>query len=172
MILQTSRLTLRPMTIADAEPLHAIMSDAEVMAFWDVSEFEDIELTTLILKSQLAGMKAKKSAYWAMELSSDKTFIGCCDLSEIDRWHHRAEVGFIVAKAYWGDGYAQEAMGAVLDHAAQSLKLRRLSARTHLGNIRSVRLLEKLGFIHEGLLRGFVDREGERRDCLLFGLLL
>jgi len=172
MILQTPRLTLRPMTMADAESLHAIMSDAEVMAFWDVSEIEDIELTTSILNSQLGQMKARKSAYWAMERTEDNTFVGCCDLSEIDRWHHRAEVGFIVAKRYWGDGYAQEAMAAVVDHAAQSMKLRRLTARTHLGNIRSVRLLEKLGFRHEGLLRGYVDREGERRDCLLFGLLL
>ena len=172
MILQTARLTLRPMTTADAESLHAIMSDAEVMAFWDVSEIEDIELTTAILNGQLKQMKARKNAYWAMERTCDNTFVGCCDLSEIDRWHHRAEVGFIVAKRYWGDGYAQEAMSAVIDHAAQALKLRRLTARTHLGNIRSVRLLEKLGFRHEGLLRGYVDREGERRDCLLFGLLL
>ena len=160
------------MTITDAQSLHAIMSDAEVMAFWDMSEIEDIELTIEILKSQLADMKAKKSSYWAMTRTEDGLFVGCCDLSEIDRWHHRAEVGFIVSKAFWGDGYAQEAMEAVLDHAAQAMKLRRLTARTHLGNVRSVRLLEKLGFRHEGLLRGYVDRDGERRDCLLFGLLL
>jgi ribosomal-protein-alanine N-acetyltransferase len=172
MILQTPRLTLRPMTMEDAGHLHAIMSDAEVMAFWDVSEIEDIELTTAILQSQIDQMKARKSFYWAMERTDDNTFVGCCDLSDIDRWHHRGEVGFIVAKSYWGDGYAQEAMAAVVDHAAQALKLRRLTARTHLGNIRSVRLLEKLGFRHEGLLRGYVDRDGERRDCLLFGLLL
>jgi ribosomal-protein-alanine N-acetyltransferase len=131
MILQTPRLTLRAMTLDDAERLHGIMSDAEVMAFWDVSEIEDIDLTTAILKSQLANMKARKSVYWAMELSADKTFVGCCDLSEIDRWHHRAEVGFIVAKTYWGDGYAQEAMEAVLDHAAQAMKLRRLAVGAH-----------------------------------------
>jgi len=172
MILQTSRLTLRPMSIADAESLHTIMSDAEVMAFWDMSEIEDIELTIAILKSQLGDMKAKKSSYWAMTRTEDGMFVGCCDLSQIDRWHHRAEVGFIVARSFWGDGYAQEAMAAVVDHAAQALKLRRLTARTHLGNIRSVRLLEKLGFRHEGLLRGYVDRDGERRDCLMFGLLL
>ena len=172
MILQTSRLTLRPMTITDAQSLHAIMSDAEVMAFWDMSEIEDIELTIEILKSQLADMKAKKSSYWAMTRTEDGLFVGCCDLSEIDRWHHRAEVGFIVSKAFWGDGYAQEAMEAVVDHAAQAMKLRRLTARTHLGNFRSVKLLEKLGFRQEGLLRGFVDRDGERRDCLMFGLLL
>jgi len=172
MILQTSRLTLRPMTITDAQSLHAIMSDAEVMAFWDMSEIEDIELTIEILKSQLADMKAKKSSYWAMTRTEDGLFVGCCDLSEIDRWHHRAEVGFIVSKAFWGDGYAQEAMEAVVDHAAQAMKLRRLTARTHLGNFRSVKLLEKLGFRQEGLLRGYVDRDGERRDCLMFGLLL
>jgi RimJ/RimL family protein N-acetyltransferase len=47
-----------------------------------------------------------------------------------------------------------------------------LSARTQLGNVRSVKLLERLGFREEGLLRGYVHRDGERRDCQLFGLLL
>ena len=48
--------------------LHAIMSDAEVMAFWDCSQIEDIELTTLILQSQVDQMAARKAVYWAMEL--------------------------------------------------------------------------------------------------------
>lgn len=172
MILETSRLRLRPMRLADSPHLHALMSDAEVMAFWDIAEIEDLELTTAILKSQLKQMTAKRAFYWAMETRADGRFIGCCDLADIDRWHHRGEVGFIIARAYWGDGYAQEAMEAVVDHAAQGVRLRRLTARTHLGNVRSVRLLLRLGFQQEGLLRGFVDREGERRDCLMFGLLL
>jgi ribosomal-protein-alanine N-acetyltransferase len=172
MILQTSRLTLRPLRADDAEPLHALMSDAEVMAWWDVAEIEDIELTTAILQSQIADMDRGRAIYWAMERSEDGAFIGCCDLSEIDRWHHRGEVGFIVGKPFWSDGYAFEAMQAVMSHAAQVLHLRRLSARTHLGNVRSVRLLERLGFDEEGVLRGYVARDGERRDCQLFGLLL
>jgi ribosomal-protein-alanine N-acetyltransferase len=172
MILETLRLRLRPLRAGDDAALHAIMSDAEVMAFWDCSQIEDIALTTLILHSQLDQMADKRGFYWAMERAADQAFIGCCDLAEIDRWHHRAEVGFIVARAYWGDGYTLEAMQAVINHAAQALRLKRLSARTHLGNVRSVRLLRRLGFEQEGLLRGYVDREGERRDCLLFGLLL
>ena len=71
----------------------------------------------------------------------------------------------------WGQGYALEAMQAVLAYAASS-GLRRLVARTHLGNRRSDSLLEKLGFQEEGLLRGHVLRDGDRRDCRLFGLLL
>ncbi|MDI3290757.1 GNAT family protein [Polyangium sp. 15x6] len=50
--------------------------------------------------------------------------------------------------------------------------MRKLSARTHLGNRRSEILLEKLGFKQEGLLRGHILRDGDRRDCHLFGLLL
>ena len=50
--------------------------------------------------------------------------------------------------------------------------LRRLLARSHLGNRRSDNLLATLGFQEEGLLRGHVLRDGERRDCRLFGLLL
>ena len=172
MILQTSRLTLRPLQADDTADLHLIMSNAEVMAFWDIAEIEDMGLTSAILESQLDQMADKRAFYWAMVRSEDGAFVGCCDLSEIDRWHHRAEVGFIVGRAYWGDGYTLEAMQAVLSHAAQTLRLRRLTARTHLGNARSVRLLERLGFEEEGLLRGYVDRDGERRDCQLFGLLL
>ena len=172
MILETSPLRLRPLAPSDAENLHAIMSDAEVMAFWDCQQIDDIVVTQAILQSQLERMAARKACHWAMELRDGGGFIGCCDLEEIDRWHHRAEVGFIVARPHWGEGYTQEAMEAVIDHAAQAMRLKRLSARTHIGNVRSVSLLHRLGFRQEGLLRGYVDREGERRDCLLFGLLL
>jgi ribosomal-protein-alanine N-acetyltransferase len=55
---------------------------------------------------------------------------------------------------------------------AAAAGLRKLTARTHLGNRRSDRLLEKLGFAQEGLLRGHIVRDGERRDCRVFGLLL
>jgi ribosomal-protein-alanine N-acetyltransferase len=106
-----------------------------------------------------------------MRTLDDGRFVGVCDLSEIDRRHKRAEIGFLLGREAWGQGYALEAMRAVLTYAASS-GLSRLLARTHLGNRRSDTLLEKLGFEEEGLLRGHVLRDGERRDCRLFGLLL
>jgi ribosomal-protein-alanine N-acetyltransferase len=62
-------------------------------------------------------------------------------------------------------------MRAVVDHAA-ALGLNRLWARSHAGNERSERLLQRLGFEEEGYLRGHIQRGGERRDCKIFGLLL
>jgi len=44
-------------------------------------------------------------------------------------------------------------------------------ARTHAGDSRAEKVLRKLGFEQEGYLKGHVDRDGERRDCRLFGLL-
>lgn len=171
MILETARLTLTPVTPADAPLVHPIMADPDVMAHWDVAEIEDPDVVDQILAGQVAAMQGDRAFHWAMRLTADGAFLGLCDLSEIDWRHHRAEVGFILGKDSWGQGYAYEAMQAVMNHAA-SLGLKRLWARTLVGNDSSEKLLTKLGFEQEGYLRGHVDRDGERRDCRLWGLLL
>lgn len=170
-VLETERLRLQPLAPSDAELLFPIMSDAEVMAHWDVAEIDDPELVAEIVGGQVADMKAGRAFHWALRTLVDGEFIGCCDLSDIDRWHRRAEVGFLLGKGAWGHGFALEAMRAVTAFAA-SVGLRRLQARTHLGNRPSEAVLTKLGFKAEGLLRGYVLRDGERRDCRVFGLLL
>jgi len=172
MILRTARLTLRPLESGDAADLHVMMSDPAVMAFWDSVEIDKPEVTAQVLREQLDEMAQGLAFYWAIRRDSDAAFVGTCDLSDIDKRHRRAEVGFMLARHAWGQGYGLEATHAVVGHAAASLGLRRLSARAHVGNQRSVELLTRLGFRQEGMLRGHVERDGERRDCLIFGLLL
>jgi len=170
-ILETERLRLTPLAETDAGHIFPLMRDAEVMAFWDMPETDDPDLIDAIVAGQVEEMATGAACYWAMRTIEGDQFVGVCDLSEIDRRHKRAEVGFMLGRDAWGRGYALEAMQSVLAYAASS-GLRRLVARTHLGNRRSDSLLEKLGFQEEGLLRGHVLREGDRRDCRLFGLLL
>src|SRR5215475_11288114 len=109
------------------------MRDAEVMAFWDVGEIDDPDLIGRIVEGQVDEMAAGFAVYWAMRALDDDRFVGVCDLSEIDRRHKRAEIGFMLGREAWGQGYALEAMRAVLTYAAAS-GLSRLVARTHLGN--------------------------------------
>ena len=170
-ILETERLRLTPLVETDVSHIFPLMRDAEVMAFWDVGEIDDPDVVAAIVQGQVEEMAQGRAVYWAMRELADDRFVGVCDLSEIDRRHRRAEIGFMLGRDAWGQGYALEAMRAVLTFAASS-GLSRLLARTHLGNRRSDSLLEKLGFEEEGLLRGHVLRDGERRDCRLFGLLL
>ena len=170
-ILETERLRLAPLTVEDAPNIFPLMDDAEVMAFWDIPEVDDPDLVAQIVGNQVALMAAGKAYYWSIRTLADDRFVGTCDLSEIDKWHHRAEVGFMLGRDSWGQGYALEAMRSVMAFAAAN-SIRRLLARTQLGNRRSDALLARLGFQEEGLLRGYVLRDGERRDCRLFGMLL
>jgi ribosomal-protein-alanine N-acetyltransferase len=171
MILETERLSLRPLEVSDADLLFPVLSDVEVMAHWDIPEVDDPDLVRAIVAGQVADAETGRAAHWAIRKLDNGAFLGACDVSDIDRWHKRAEVGFILGRDAWGHGYALEAMRAVIGYAA-AMGVRRLAARTHLGNRRSDALLEKLGFEQEGLLRGHVLRDGEHRDCRLFGLLL
>jgi ribosomal-protein-alanine N-acetyltransferase len=171
-ILQTERLSLRPMRAEDATGVHQLMSDPEVMAHWDIAAIEDPDLTDTIVAAQVAAEASGSAHYWVIEHGADGAFVGLTDLSDIDRWHHRAEIGFMLGRDAWGQGYGFEAVSAVVTFAAASLGLKRLMARTHVGNLRSEALLARLGFEQEGYLRGHIQRDGERRDCRLFGLLL
>jgi ribosomal-protein-alanine N-acetyltransferase len=170
-ILETERLRLAPMVAADSELVFPLWGDPEVMAYWDSPEVDDPDVVANIVKGLVAEMATGRAINWAVRALEDGKFLGTCDLSEIDRRHKRAEVGFMLGRDAWGRGYGLEAMRAVLAYAAAS-GLRRLLARSHVGNRHSDGLLEKLGFQEEGMLQGHVLRDGERRDCRLYGLLL
>lgn len=170
-ILETERLRLEALTEDDVANMFPIMGHPDVMAYWDMPETDDPDLLAEVVKGQIEDMRAARAVHWGMRTLADGEFLGCCDLTEIDRRHRRAEVGFILGHDAWGKGYALEAMCTVIAFAATH-GLRKLTARTHLGNRRSEGLLEKLGFTQEGLLRGHILKDGERRDCLVYGLLL
>ena len=171
MILETERLTLSPVTPEDSPLIYPVMADPEVMAHMDVAAMDDPDMTLAFIEGRVEEMARGDAFYWSVRLSDDNRFVGSVDLTDIDRRHHRAEIGFVLARPVWGQGYGYEAVQAVLGHAA-TLGFRRLWARTQVGDNASEKLLTKLGFEVEGYMKGHVDRDGERRDCRLWGLLL
>jgi ribosomal-protein-alanine N-acetyltransferase len=156
---------------ADSSAVFAMMSDSEAMRFWDWPAFAERETVDEIVAGQLADVRAGDALYWAVCLGSGGPVIGICDLSAFDVHHRRAEIGFLFARAYWGQGYAREAMETIMAHAFGPLGLERLWARFHTGNMASQNLLQKLGFAYEGTLKGHVLRDCERRDCEVWGRL-
>ena len=171
MILETARLILRPLAAEDAREIRPILADPELMAHWDWGAIDDPETVEDLIAAQIEAMDREDAFYWSIRRIGDPAFVGCLDVAEIDWRHRRAEVGFVLARPFWGHGYAQEGTHAVIDHMA-GLGLKRLTARIHVGNTRCESLLNRLHFQEEGYLRGHVDREGERRDCKIYGLLL
>ena len=171
MILETARLALAPLTGGDARDIAPLLADPEVMAHWDYDSIDEPVFVEQLIDAQVEAMDRDLAMYWVLRRPLDQAFVGCCDVSDIDWRHRRAEVGFALSRAFWGQGLAAEAMHAVIDHLA-GLGFKRLTARSHVGNSRCESLLARLRFEEEGYLRGHVDRDGERRDCKIFGLLL
>ena len=171
MNLRTGRLFLRPIAVSDAEALFEARRDAAVMRYWDWPAQDSVEAVREIFSAHIPELGDGSTLWWVAALTPYGPAIGECDLSEIDRHHHRAEIGFLFARRHWGKGYASEAMGAVIAHAFGELDLERLWARFHAGNEASKRLLERLGFAYEGTMRSHIVRDGVRRDCLIYGRL-
>jgi RimJ/RimL family protein N-acetyltransferase len=170
-ILETERLRLSPIERSDADHVFPILSGAGATAFWDGTAAPDPDRVDAIVESQVAANQLGQAVYWSARALKDGVFLGCCDLAAFDRRWRRGEVGFLFGRRAWSEGLAAEAMGAVVAYAGAA-GVRKLAARARLGDRRAERLLEAVGFTGEGRLRGEVARDGERRDCRVFGLLL
>lgn len=121
---------------------------------------------------RMAGLQAAGSTlqFTVVERATD-TPVGTCLLFGFDEPSARAELGFVLGRAHWGQGYMAEAMAALIACAFGPMGLRRLVAQANPRNLASVRLLQRLGFVHEGSLRKHAVGKGELQDAALFGLL-
>ena len=87
------------------------------------------------------------------------------------RRNARAELGYDLARWLWGRGLASEAASAVIDEAFRRLPIRKITATASAANVRSTRLLEKLGMQREALLRQHWVHRGKVLDELRYGFL-
>jgi len=84
---------------------------------------------------------------------------------------HRAEIGYWLAKPYWGRGIMTDVIAAYIEYAFGELQLSKLVAHVFEFNAASARVLEKNGFKLEGELRKHYQKEGELVDARVYGLL-
>ncbi|MFZ6800875.1 GNAT family N-acetyltransferase [Undibacterium sp. Di24W] len=144
-ILGTSRLSLRQMSVDDAEFMLALLNDPSWLRFIGdrgVRTLEDAR--DYILQGAMANYARFGYGFYVVELKDAGIAIGMCGLAKRDYLEH-ADLGFAFLPAYWGQGYAFEAAAATLHYAKQQLHLPRILATTRLDNLSSSKLLEKLG---------------------------
>ena len=81
------------------------------------------------------------------------------------------EIGYELAKAHWRQGIMTEALFAVIEFGFQAIALNRIEAMVMLENTASFKLLQKLGFLEEGILREYGYWKGQFHDLRIFSLL-
>lgn len=84
---------------------------------------------------------------------------------------HKAEIGYWLARPYWGQGIMTDAVKAYVNYAFEELRLLKLVAHVFELNIASAQVLEKSGFKLEGRLRKHFRKDGKLLDARIYGLL-
>ena len=165
--IQTPRCDLRPFRPADADDVYAYRRDPEVVRNLQVAqpfrqEDADVFVATQVLSDW------HEQCVWAM--GQDGRVVGGVSL-RIARGKRRAEVGYELARWLWGRGLMTEAVSAVIDEAFRRLPIIKITATATAANVRSIRLLEKLGMQREALLRQHWVHGGRVLDEVRYGLL-
>lgn len=111
-----------------------------------------------------------KLATWAIARTADDLIIGVISLRIVGP-HLRAEAGYWVAREAWGEGIATTALRAVVAWGFDVLGLHRIEAHHFTSNPASGRVMQKVGMLHEGHVRGAVRRHDVPRDLELYGML-
>lgn len=165
------RIALRWLDERDVPALFAIFSDPDVMRYWSSPPLEKIDEAGKLLSHIQECFRRRELFQWGVALREDNQVIGTCTLFHPDLENRRAELGYALAREHWGNGYMQEALGALLDYSFNELNLHRLEADVDPQNASSIRTLEKLGFRREGYLRERWLVGGAIQDSLFYGLL-
>jgi len=165
------RVRLRWLTEQDVDALYAVFSDRRMMRYWSTPAMTD-RSEAVVLVTKIRDDFREKSAFpWGIERKEDSRLLGTCTLFRIDASNGRAELGYGLGSQYWSKGYMREALTALIAYSFGTLGLRRLEADVDPRNEGSLRILGKLGFQREGLLRERWNVGGEIQDTAYFGLL-
>jgi RimJ/RimL family protein N-acetyltransferase len=148
-IAETAHLIIRPFAASDLEPMTRVFGNVEVMRFGD--GVQSAEWVRDWLSRCLESYEQRGYGPWAVVEKDSGETIGYCGLFYFSDINGRPEIeiGYRLARAFWGQGYATEAVTAARDYAFHALGLTRLIAMIDPGNVASIRVAEKAGLRYE-----------------------
>ena len=150
--LTTPRLRLRGWRAADREPFAAMSADPEVMRHFP-APLTRAESDALVTGIGQRWREQRLFGWWAVELPGEAPFIGFAGLNlhGLDLpGMPPVEIGWRLARPFWGRGLATEAARACLTHAFRRLWIAEICAFTAVGNLRSRTVMERLGMRRDG----------------------
>ncbi len=147
--LRTERLLLRPFRAADFDSYAAMNGSVEVMRY--IRDTEDRAAAFRSFCAVIGHWTARGYGMWALEETARGAFLGTAGLV---RWEGRpaVEIGYALAPAAWGKGYATEAVREALRWAREVVGARGLTAVIHPDNAPSIKVAERLGATRSGAL--------------------
>ena len=169
--IETERLILRKLELADAEDLFRYASEPAVSRFMPWNVHKTIEETKRFLAFILDAYEQQRKLTWAIELKETGKMIGTIDYVSWQPKRSKAEMAYTLSHEYWGRGLMKEAAEGLLAFGFKEMGLNKVEAPIMLENAQSRRLAEKLGMKLEGVARDHMVIKGDFVDLAMYSLL-
>ena len=171
-VIETERLVLRGREPADVEAIFQFASDPEVTPYMAWPRSRTLADVWDFLDGLTAYHYEQEELDYGIALrSAPDVLIGGVGVYWRPREHRVMDLGYVLAKEHWGQGYAPEAARALIRYAFRTTRVQRIFAPIFAENAKSRRAAEKIGLTLEGVLRSSVEFNGVRRDEAIYAVI-
>ena len=167
--IETERLILRQLDIADAADLYVVRTHPIVLRYTNMAVHQNAADTEAFIEQILANEANGKAIMWAIALKSDPDLIiGTICYWNIEPENDKAEIGYILHPDHHRKGLMNEALARVITYGFDTMKLHSIIADLDPANIATVKLLEKNGFTLETHFEKNFLRDDELEDTAVY----
>lgn len=170
--IETERLILRRFSLDDVNSLYKNWAnDPDVVKFMRMSPHRNIDDTREFVESIITKYDSLDTYRWAIVLKEINEPIGFIGLTTINEYDQTADFGYSIGKPYWNNGYATEALSAVLRFGLQTAGYNRLEAYHSINNMPSGKVMKKSGMTYEGRARQKYKCNVGFEDCDMYSIV-
>lgn len=170
-IIETERLIFRKMVIDDADDILKIYGDPKVAEYDWFEPFETTEMALKLISHVSKEFEEGEEITWGVVRREDEAFIGYCCLGDFEEDARRSEIGYGLRSDEWNKGYGTEVVKALAKFGFEEMNLNRIEAFITPGNDASIRILKKVGFIQEGIVRERDLIKGKLEDGVILAMI-
>lgn len=152
--IETERLLLRSLSMDDADTMHSLRNNPQVLEYLNRDPDASIEETRKKMEVIIKNQEENIAIFWAIAYKeTPSAMIGNICYWQIQKQNYRAEVGYMLHPAHWQKGIMKEALKAVLQYGFTEMKLHSIEAGINADNTASASLLKSCGFVKEAFFR-------------------
>jgi [ribosomal protein S5]-alanine N-acetyltransferase len=170
--METAHLLLRALQPEDGPAIFRIFSDPRVTRYYDLDTFTSHKQALELIDRFRLRFASRIGLRWGIaQRANPDVLLGTCGFNAWFQSSQRAIVGYDLVRSHWRRGIISEALTAILHFGFEQMSLNRVEALTFVDNVPSQRLLEKLEFQREGVLREYEYLQGRFIDMAMYSLL-
>lgn len=168
--LETDRLDLIEIKEDHLKDLYTLFSNKEVVRYYNLLPYRSLTDGQKFIDWYRTRFEEKLAIRWGIALKGSRNIIGTIGFNNYT-YKHKAQIGYDLQQAYWNKGYISEALNKVVDFGFENLEINRIEAEIMVGNTASEKVLQKLHFTKEGVLRHWMFWNEQYFDIIMYSLL-